>query len=193
MTDDYIVINTNDGMVTEPYDLVPETDPILKKKLDDFVFNGMVDPVKLKDRLIETVKKSRALGLAANQCGLEHRVFVMGAEENYFACFNPVVTYYSDEYIHMPEYCLSFPFLELNISRPKDIEVKFQNETGEFIILNLSGISARVYLHELDHLNGITFNMVAKPLALKNGNKKREKHMKRYARTLVKSAMGVNQ
>jgi peptide deformylase len=53
--------------------------------------------------------------------------------------------------------------------------------------LKLDGISARVVLHELDHLNGVTFDMVAKPLALKMAKRGREKKIKSFAKELVGS------
>lgn len=184
-----IVINTSQPtaikVVYEPYDLVGEDDPILKKKIDPFVFNGEVDPKELSNRLIQTLKNHRAYGLAANQCGLSHRVFVVGTEDNYITMFNPEIVSISEKTVHMPEYCLSFPFLELHITRPETISVKYQDENGNVLTRKFSGITARCILHETEHLNGITFNMITKPLALKQGLKKREKYIKQFARELV--------
>lgn len=184
-----IVINTSQPtaikVVYKSYDLVGEDDPILKKKIDPFVFNGEVDPKELSNRLIQTLKTHRAYGLAANQCGLSHRVFVMGAEDEYITLFNPEITYFSEEKIHLSEGCLSFPFLFLSITRPKKIKIKYQNENGETIERQFDGISARVAQHELNHLDGITFDKISKPLALKSAKKAREKRIKSFARELV--------
>lgn len=169
----------------EPYKLISEDDPILYNSVDSFLFNGKIDPIELSERMIETVKLHRAYGLAAPQCGLNERVFVMGAESEYIVAFNPEIVSVSKETIHMEEGCLSFPFLVLTITRPKEINVKYQNEKGEFIHKTFSGISARIFQHELDHLNGITFNKIAKPLALKMSLKKREKQIKKFARELL--------
>lgn len=170
---------------SEPYKLVSEDEDILNKKTEIFNFGVRDDAVEISERLVETVKLHRAYGLAAPQCGLDERVFVMGAEDEYLTIFNPEIVSSSSENIHMDEGCLSFPFLVLAISRPKGINVKYQDQFGEYITKTFSGISARIFQHELDHLNGITFNKVAKPLALKMSNKKREKQIKRFARELL--------
>ena len=169
----------------EPYKLVSEDEDILNKKTDFFNFDERVDAVEISDRLTETLKLHRAYGLAATQCGLDERVFVMGADDDYITAFNPEIVSSSSEKIHMDEGCLSFPFLVLAITRPKEINVRYQNQFGEYITKTFSGISARIFQHELDHLNGITFNKVVKPLALKMSNKKREKQIKMFARELL--------
>lgn len=169
----------------EPYELVSENNPILKEKLSQFDFSSGVDVKELVGKLTETLKVNKGFGLAANQCGLRHRVFVMGAEEEYIALFNPEILHYSTENSVMDEGCLSFMFLSFSIKRPKDITVRFQDENGEINELNLTGLSARIAQHEIDHLNGITFDTVVKPLARKNGLKRREKIMKQYARNFV--------
>lgn len=188
MNDDMIVINTGTDKISyEPYDLVPEDHALLSKKIPVFEFDKEHDPVIIKERLIQTLKNNKALGLAANQCGLEYNVFVMGAEDQYMSFFNPKIVFRSEETVHLPEYCLSYPFLELNISRPKDIEVEYQDEHGNIHRQYFTGLSARCAQHEIDHLNGITFIKVAKTLALKNGMKKRQKMIKQYARNLLRS------
>lgn len=188
-TSEIITINTAlptaEKIVYERYELVGEDDPILKKKTEKFDFSSGIDTKQLTGRLIETLKINRAFGLAAPQCGLPYRVFVMGAGDNYFAMYNPEIIHTSEEKVHLEEGCLSFPFLFLSITRPKNLIVKFQNEVGEYVNLELDGISARVVLHELDHLNGITFDTIAKPLALKMAKRGREKKIKNFARELV--------
>lgn len=190
MSEEFITINTNETATRvvvkyEPYTLVEEKDPILKQKAVDFDFSSDIDPVELSNRLTETLKTHRAYGIAAPQCGLPHRVFVIGAEDEYITMFNPKITSVSEETVPLDEGCLSFPFMILKVVRPKSLTVNFQNEKGEEKVLTLSGLSARIVLHEYDHLNGITFDKVAKPLALKMGLKKREKQIKQFARQLV--------
>lgn len=188
-TGEIITINTElptaEKIVYERFELVSEENSILKQKTEPFNFSSGINTKELTGRLIETLKINRAFGLAAPQCGLPHRVFVMGAADNYFALYNPEIIKISDEEIHLEEGCLSFPFLFLSITRPKSLVVKFQNEVGDYVTLEMDGISARVVLHELDHLNGVTFDTVAKPLALKMAKKGREKKIKNFARELV--------
>lgn len=172
-------------VVYDKYDLVGEDDPILRKKIEPFDFSSDFDAKEISNRMIQTLKTHRGYGLSANQCGLNHRVFVMGAEDNFLTLFNPEITFSSNEIIHLEEGCLSFPFMFVSISRPKTVKVKYQTETGEYKEAQYDGISARVVQHEIDHLNGITFDARAKPLALKGAKKSREKKIKQFARELV--------
>ena len=187
---DFIVIETNPTATKVPsgkvLSLVEETDPILKMRMPIFDFtDSSINPKKISDDLIATLKAHRALGIAAPQCDLAYRVFVIGAEDNYITMFNPEIVAVSEKTAHMPEYCLSFPFLELNISRPESVTVRYQDINGNTLTESFSGITARCIQHEFQHLEGVTFNTLAKPLALKNGLKKREKYIKQFARQMV--------
>ena len=174
--DDFIVIETNPTTTKVPsgkvLPLVEENNPILKMTMPLFDFSDKsINPKKISEDLIATLKAHRALGIAAPQCDLAYRVFVIGAEDNYITMFNPEIISVSEKTAHMPEYCLSFPFLELNITRPESISVRYQDINGNTLTESFSGITARCITHEIDHLNGVTFNTLAKPLALKNGLK----------------------
>lgn len=167
--------------VYDPFNFIPETDLILKTPCVDFDFTTD-DPTELSERLKATLVKSKALGVAAPQCGISVNVFCMGAEGNYTTLFNPKILYKSEETMIMEEGCLSFPFLVLSVIRPKEIRIKYQDENANWNELTLDGLSARVAQHEYDHLFGVTFDELAKPLALKMGKKKREKNIKYYAK-----------
>ena len=93
--------------------------------------------------------------------------------------FNPKITWKSEEVVHMMEGCLSFPFLGLMITRPKEIEVEYQDYMGETKQTKFTGLSARCFQHELDHQNGIVYTDKVKPLALQQGMKKRNKIMRK--------------
>ena len=184
MSDDIIRFNTEDavktGIVTpqqaKVFKLVSEDHPILKEVLPEFNFdNPPVNPNEFASTLVETCKLHRGFGLSANQCGFKHRVFVMGAGDEYVAFFNPKLIAESDDKLFMMEGCLSFPLLGLHIERSAGIVVEFHNHLGELKRENLTGISARCFLHELDHLNGVCYTSRVKPLALKQGVKKRDK------------------
>lgn len=169
----------------EPYELVSEDDSILKKQTFDVDFHSNINIKEIVGRLIETVRKTRAYGIAAPQVGLPHSIIVVGANDEYVPLINPKIIAVSEETLHMEEGCLSFPFLVLGVNRPATVTVEFHNEQGEKLNLTFSGISARIVQHEIDHLHGITFDTKTKPLALKRGKVKREKQMKRFARHLV--------
>ena len=162
------------------FELVPDNHPILRKTLEPFDFiNRPVNPNKFASSLVETCRDQKGLGLSANQCGFPYRVFVMGAEDNYVAFFNPVIEWASDEQVQMVEGCLSFPFLILNITRPTSIKVSYYDFVGQKRNATLEGLSARVFQHELDHLNGIVYTDVCKPVALQMAIKKQNKLMKK--------------
>jgi len=181
-----IKFNTEDALKMQPvvsqqvklYNLVKETDPILKKVLPEFDFtNPPINPNELASVLVETCKANKGYGLSANQCGFSHRVFVMGAGEEYVAFFNPKILASRGE-VHMAEGCLSFPLLGLHITRPAEVDVEYQDYNGIKRTATYTGISARCFQHELDHLNGIVYTEKVKPMALQTGMKKRNKIMK---------------
>jgi peptide deformylase len=162
------------------FKLVHETDPILRQVLPEFDFkNPPVNPEEFAESLAETCRLHRGIGLSANQCGFPYRVFVMGADDQYVAYFNPKITGQSEEQVHMVEGCLSFPFLGLRITRPQEIMVEYQNYHGEVKHARFNGISARCFQHELDHMNGIVYTSLTKPMALQSGMNKRNKIMRK--------------
>jgi peptide deformylase len=200
MSNDFFVFDTADAVKgrIEPqkittFKLVQENDPVLTQKLEDFNFeNPPHNPNEFASALVETCKQHRGLGLSANQCGFKYRVFVMGDPEGeYVAFFNPKIIDESMTMVHMSEGCLSFPQLFLNISRPESIVVEYQDFTGEKKTVTFSGLSARVFLHEYDHMNGIVFTKKAKPLALQSGLKKRNKLYARFRKATKAMATRV--
>jgi peptide deformylase len=175
-TDDLVKPTQIEQVNIEIFPLVPEYHPALKMKLPKFDFsNPSVDPNKFASSLVETCKKHNGLGLSANQCGYEHRVFVMGSGDNYVAFFNPEITWVSEEQSKMEEGCLSFLDLFLNVERPTTIKVYYQDFNGEEKTAQFTGLTARVFQHELDHMNGVVYTHHAKPLALQMAIKKRTK------------------
>jgi peptide deformylase len=184
---DIFVYNTEDSVkqskvVDQPKNflrLVDENHPLLREVLAEFDWkNPPINPNELASALVDTCKHHHGIGLSANQCGLPYRVFVMGAGEEYVAFFNPKVIATRDE-THMTEGCLSFPFLGLKITRAKEVDVEYQDFNGVTRNATYIGVSARCFLHELDHMNGILYTDKAKPLALDYGMKKRHKTLKK--------------
>jgi peptide deformylase len=180
----------------ETFNLVDSNHPILRTKILEFDFdNPPVDPNKFASSLTETCKVHNGFGLSANQCGFSYRVFVMGSAEEYVAFFNPKIIGQSEEESLITEGCLSFPMLAIKISRPNLIDVVYQDYNGQKHNTTLSGISAHVFQHELDHLNGIVYTERAKPMALKSGLKKQaklDKLMNRYHNANAKISNVLN-
>ena len=130
------------------------------------------DAEKLEKDMCYFMQQNTGIGLAANQIGLTKNVFVMGSTNipgfpEPFAVFNPKILSKSSETELFKEGCLSFPGLWLNIQRPKNITVEYQNSKGDLIEAEMNGLIARCFQHEFDHLNGICFVDIVSPLKLK--------------------------
>jgi peptide deformylase len=136
----------------------------------------------LVKRMKMTMKLYGGIGLSANQCGVFERVFVIGTDQFQIACINPKIVSASADLSKIEEGCLSFPGLSLKIDRPASIDVEYTNENGELVQTHLDGITARCFMHELDHLNGVRFVDHMKPVALQMARKKQEKLMKKVIR-----------
>jgi peptide deformylase len=157
-------------------------DPILKERLQDFNFEDPVmDPVELEREMLATMFANNGIGLAANQVGINARVFVMGSKENFLmakAYFNPKVLANTDTLQELEEGCLSFSNVFVKIKRPDAIKVEYQNSKGETETSEFSGWDCRVFLHEFDHLEGITFqdrtSQLKWALAIKKSKPKRK-------------------
>lgn len=130
----------------------------LNKEVKDVdIKNLTFDPKELKEQMIDIMLSKNGIGLAANQIELDAKVFVFGdSKKNSTICFNPTVLQYTETTQDDVEGCLSFPNTYVKIKRPQEILAQYWDENLEEQIIKISGYSAKVYLHELDHLLGIT-------------------------------------
>lgn len=119
------------------------------------------------------------VGLAANQVGWGHRLFVMGSDEVAWYCFNPEIIDSSTDREKKREGCLSFPDLIIDVERPESVRVRYQDADGDFQTESLKGLWARCFQHELDHLNGVCFDDRVSRLQLNIAKRKRDKLRKR--------------
>ena len=113
--------------------------------------------------LIHLMTHSQGMGLAANQIGITKRFFAIGHEsfdvfKKPAIIYNPVLVNADEEQELGQEGCLSFPGVWVQVNRSRAVMVKYQNNKGEFLLSRLEGLEARCFQHELDHLDGITFN-----------------------------------
>jgi peptide deformylase len=182
-----LTINTTEGIfkeeVIEPYKLLDENHPFLKQPIPEYKGILPSTPMDvLVKRLKMTMKLYGGIGLSANQCGVQSRVFVLGVDDFFIACINPKVVDQSPNLVKDNEGCLSFPGLFLNLERPEWIEVEFAEPSGDVVRARLDGITARCYLHELDHMNGVRFVEHAGPTALNVARRKQQKLIKKVVR-----------
>ena len=140
-------------------------DPVLRQRAHEVEdFDGRL--ATLAQDMLETMRDAEGVGLAANQVGVLKRLFTWEVPEEDEhgavqriggAVVNPTLTSSSEEIHDGDEGCLSFPGLFYPVQRPLRIEVAYQDLAGEDHSVQLEGLHARVWLHEMDHLNGILF------------------------------------
>ena len=112
----------------------------------------------LYDMLVQHMVYHKGVGLSANQIGIPFKVFSMMVDDrNVICCFNPKIIRESDEQVIFSEGCLSFPQLFLKIKRPEEVWVKYQNADGNEVDAHFEGLAARIFQHEMDHMNGTIF------------------------------------
>jgi peptide deformylase len=136
----------------------------------EWIFGVDEDAAALETAMCDFMIANRGIGLAANQIGIAKRVFVIGSNniEGFpapFALFNPRIVEASEEQLIDKEGCLSYPDLWLSVKRSAVIKVEYQDSQGNVHEAAISGLIARCFQHELDHLDGVCF--VDKVSALK--------------------------
>lgn len=109
------------------------------------------------ERMIGVMRDGMGVGLAATQLGILRRVLVFQAGHDCepTALVNPSVEWLSDEVVVAEEGCLSLPGVTLDVERPLHARLGGLDLDGEPVILEASGLEARVLQHELDHLDGV--------------------------------------
>jgi len=141
-------------------------DPVLRKKCQE-VEEVTPEIKKLGLNMIETMVTNQGIGLAAPQVNVLKRIIVvhpisertpgemLAKKPQVF--INLKITKKSRETMVDEEGCLSFPGLFLKIKRAKEVEIETLDGNGKKTFLKLEGLPARVFQHEIDHLDGILF------------------------------------
>ncbi len=119
----------------------------------------------LLETMYEAMVKYGGLGLAAPQIGISKRVFVYDVGEGQHALINPKIVKRSGEE-HSIEGCLSIPGLQGEVPRAYRVTVTGIDENGNKIKIKAEGLLARVFQHEIDHLDGMMFVDRADPATL---------------------------
>jgi peptide deformylase len=131
-------------------------DPILREKARPVsVFDDAL--VSQVERMTHVMHDGLGIGLAATQVGVLNRVLVYRVQSDgpVTALINPEIEWHSRDEEISPEGCLSLPRIHVEVERPVHIRVRAQDRTGERIIVEASGLEARVIQHEMDHLDGV--------------------------------------
>ncbi|MEA2373950.1 MAG: peptide deformylase [Thermoleophilaceae bacterium] len=131
-------------------------DPVLKSRatpvdrFDDSLRNQVA-------RMAGIMGDAFGVGLAAPQLGISQRVLVyrVGQEAPLVTLVNPELQWHADENEPAEEGCLSIPGIHVEVERPVHVRVNAVDEFGEDLVVEASGLEARVIQHEVDHLNGV--------------------------------------
>ena len=135
------------------------------RKFGDPVLRTRARPVeRFDDELATEVERMGLLmsdalgvGLAATQVGILHRLLVyrVGPDGPVAALANPEIEWRGKETEALEEGCLSLPGVHLDVERPIHVRVRGRDQTGEPVLVEASGLEARVIQHEIDHLDGV--------------------------------------
>lgn len=148
--------------------IVTLPDPVLKRKAHT-VTKFDKDLKTLLDDMVETMREAPGVGLAAPQIGLSDRIIVVeyyereedeeieDAPKKVWAVINPEIVKTSEETLMGVEGCLSIPGLVGEVERHAEIQVKGMNRQGKPLKIKAKGWLARIFQHEIDHLNGVLF------------------------------------
>ena len=137
---------------------------ILRRKTPDFDFakHTKDDIREMIKNMRMAIKKQKGIGLSANQLGFDWRLFIAEipgkkGKPKFYAIFNPGVVKISKEKTTIEEGCLSVPGIWGLVERPGQIALVGFDKNGKKIKIKAWGLPARVFQHEIDHLNGILF------------------------------------
>lgn len=158
--------------------LVKENDPILSEQASAWDWQQDGEVAELAHAMLKIMFENNGIGLAAPQVGVGKRVIVMGNRGRSYICVNPEIIH-TEGKCRDQEGCLSFPGLWLNVDRAETIKVKYQDIIGREQEHEFTGIVARVFQHEFDHLNGECFVNKVGQLSLNLAKRRRAKNLKR--------------
>ena len=145
--------------------IVTLPDPILRRKARP-VTRFDAELQTLIDDMIETMREAPGVGLAAPQVGVSERVIVVEYEENdeeedspkkLYVMINPEIKVSSEETEQGIEGCLSVPGWQGEVERALTVTVKGQTRRGQPMKVKAKGWLARIFQHEIDHINGVVF------------------------------------
>jgi peptide deformylase len=131
-------------------------DPVLKSRASEVTeFGPHLDAEA--ERMFALMHDALGIGLAATQLGSMRRmlVFQAGPDAVPRAILNPEIEWLSEDAVTAEEGCLSLPGITVDVERPLHARVSARDTTGERILLEASGLEARVLQHEIDHLDGV--------------------------------------
>ena len=143
-----------------------------------------VDASMLTNIMLDRMTEMGGVALSAPQVGLNTCMFVMGIDQARIEVFNPTIVSYSKDEALMNEGSLTFPGMLVVVKRPNTVTVEYYNKKGELQQNEFQGLTARIFQHAFDHLQGTSIKeKVSKlkwELATKRLNNYKQKLVKKY-------------
>ena len=143
-----------------------------------------VDALMLTNIMLDRMTEMGGVALSAPQVGLNICMFVMGIDQARIEVFNPTIVSYSKDESLMNEGSLTFPGMLVVVKRPTTVTVEYYNKKGELQQNEFQGLTARIFQHAFDHLQGTSIKeKVSKlkwELATKRLNNYKQKLVKKY-------------
>jgi peptide deformylase len=156
-----------------------------------------IDASMLTNVMLDRMTEMGGVALSAPQVGLDMSMFVMGIDQARVEVFNPTIISYSKEETLMNEGSLTYPGISVIVKRPTSITVQYYNKNNEIQHNEFQGLTARIFQHAFDHLQGTTIkDRVSKlkwDMATKRLNNYKQKLVKKYTQKKlleIKKAMG---
>jgi len=131
-------------------------DPVLKSLATNVTSFGP-ELEREAEQMVAIMRDALGVGLAATQLGIMHRLLVVqaGLDATPTAIVNPELAWLSDDLAIAVEGCLSLPGITVEVERPLHARVRGRDVHGESLMVEASGLEARVLQHEIDHLDGV--------------------------------------
>jgi peptide deformylase len=129
-------------------------DPVLKTRAAPVeTFDDAL--AHLAQEMLTTMREHEGVGLAANQVGRLRRILVAATEDEEYVIVNPQLEEVAETTEKAVEGCLSIPDIQVEVERPTAVTLTGQDATGAPLRIEASGLLARIFQHEIDHLDGV--------------------------------------
>lgn len=150
--------------------------PVLREKSTNLELHEINDELRATfEEMLDIMRKAQGIGIAANQVGINRRIFAIEIDGKIKKVVNPEILEFSEELDEEAEGCLSIPGIYKKVARPAYIKVKYLDENAVEHEEELEGLWAKAFQHESDHIAGMMFidrvskvnrRLIAKKLAL---------------------------
>jgi peptide deformylase len=180
-----MAMNDEDIKQELPIALVHNGYPLLKEVMPPCTLDKD-EREDLAAKLLQSMQYNMGVGLSANQVGIKERVFIFYDDvttKSLEFCFNPEIVKVGEDEIFMDEGCLTYPGLWVKVKRPEMVVVKFQGTDPDSVEERVyHGLTARIWQHEFDHMEGTNFTKRVSKLRLDRAKKRVLKQRKKADR-----------